>query len=175
MLKQYCQVLETYQPNNYWYVFFFYYTHGCTLCKIYTFFLCNYTINILLNSGQHICSRLLDCFINMIKMAWKEGSEYYGYELPGTKRLLWENILSLWFFYFYCYIMYLHLRAFLMRAVTLPLPHVPRETLTKVGVLHPWRFTPLKIYNGTPEGCLTRDSRATLPINELKRTLRVRI
>jgi len=28
-------------------------------------------------------------------------------------------------------------------------------------------FTPLKIYNGTPEGCLTRDSRATLPINEL--------
>ena len=28
-------------------------------------------------------------------------------------------------------------------------------------------ITPLKIYNGTPEGCLTRDSRATLPINEL--------
>ena len=30
------------------------------------------------------------------------------------------------------------------------------------------RFTPLKIYNGTPEGRLNRDLRATLPINELK-------
>ena len=29
-------------------------------------------------------------------------------------------------------------------------------------------YTPLKIYNGTPEGRPTRDSRATLPINELK-------
>ena len=29
-------------------------------------------------------------------------------------------------------------------------------------------FTPLKIYNGTPFGRPTRDSRATLPINELK-------
>lgn len=29
-------------------------------------------------------------------------------------------------------------------------------------------FTPLKIYNGTPEGRLNRDLRATLPINELK-------
>jgi hypothetical protein len=30
------------------------------------------------------------------------------------------------------------------------------------------RFTPLNIYNGTPEGRLNRDLRATLPINELK-------
>jgi hypothetical protein len=29
-------------------------------------------------------------------------------------------------------------------------------------------FTPLKIYNGTPDGRPTRYSRATLPINELK-------
>ena len=29
-------------------------------------------------------------------------------------------------------------------------------------------FTPLKIYNGTPNRRPTRDSRATLPINELK-------
>jgi hypothetical protein len=29
-------------------------------------------------------------------------------------------------------------------------------------------FTPLNIYNGTPIGCLNRDLRATLPINELK-------
>ena len=29
-------------------------------------------------------------------------------------------------------------------------------------------FIPLKIYNGTPEGRPTRDSRATLPINEWK-------
>jgi hypothetical protein len=28
--------------------------------------------------------------------------------------------------------------------------------------------TPLNVYNGTPERCLARDSRATLPINELK-------
>jgi len=34
--------------------------------------------------------------------------------------------------------------------------------------LHLCRFTPLKIYNGTPKGRPTRDSRATLPINELK-------
>jgi hypothetical protein len=34
--------------------------------------------------------------------------------------------------------------------------------------------TPLKIYNGTPEGCLNRDLRATLPINELKgKSLRI--
>jgi hypothetical protein len=30
------------------------------------------------------------------------------------------------------------------------------------------RFTPLKIYNGTPEGRINRDLRETLPINELK-------
>ena len=29
-------------------------------------------------------------------------------------------------------------------------------------------FTPLKIYNGTPEGRLTKDSKETLPINEFK-------
>jgi len=29
-------------------------------------------------------------------------------------------------------------------------------------------YKPLKIYNGTPEGCLNRDLRETLPINELK-------
>jgi hypothetical protein len=29
-------------------------------------------------------------------------------------------------------------------------------------------FTPLKIYNGTPDGRLNRDLRATLPINQLK-------
>ena len=33
------------------------------------------------------------------------------------------------------------------------------------GNIYNQSFTPLKIYNGTPEGCLTRDSRATLPIN----------
>ena len=30
------------------------------------------------------------------------------------------------------------------------------------------QFTPLNIYNGTPKGRLTRDLRATLPINQLK-------
>jgi len=32
----------------------------------------------------------------------------------------------------------------------------------------PLQITPLKIYNGTPDGRLNRDLRATLPINQLK-------
>jgi len=42
-----------------------------------------------------------------------------------------------------------------------------RATLP-INHLHLWTFTPLKIYNETPEWRLNRDLRATLPINELK-------
>ena len=34
----------------------------------------------------------------------------------------------------------------------------------------PFFFTPLNIYNGTPEGVLSDVPRATLPINQLKST-----
>jgi hypothetical protein len=52
--------------------------------------------------------------------------------------------------------------------------HSQGTVANKVGVnvtLPFGRFTPLKIYNGTPNvprGRLNRDLRATLPINELK-------
>ena len=37
-------------------------------------------------------------------------------------------------------------------------------------MIEPHFFTPLNIYNGTPEGVLSDVPRATLPINQLKST-----